>query len=51
MPNLPQKRVVVYCDGTTHKRLKSLLALEGKTVSEWFRSLAEEKVKRKKNGR
>ena len=39
------QRVVVYVPQDTHKTLKSVLALQGLTVSEWFRNkVAEELV-------
>ena len=40
-----QQRVVVYLGDEEHRRLKSILALSGKTVSGWFRELVNKLIK------
>jgi hypothetical protein len=35
-------RVTVYISSSTYRRLKAVLAIEGKTVSGWFRDQAKE---------
>jgi hypothetical protein len=46
MSTLKEKfiRVTVYLNPQEHRQLKSILALEGITVSEWFRRKIAEKL-------
>lgn len=43
----PQVRVVVYMPATKHRKLKSVLALQGDSVSEWFRNKADKEIEGK----
>lgn len=39
-------RVTVYIEESAHRQFKSLLALEGVTVSEWVRQKIDKKLKK-----
>lgn len=41
-----QQRVVVYVGESTYKKLKSILALSGKSVSGWFREIVKKLIDR-----
>ena len=47
----PQRRFVCYMDATEHGRLKAVLALEGATISAWFRVVARKKIEDHKRRR